>query len=223
MVDAGADIISPQMADAPRFFDVSVPLETGMPAYPGNPEYELHAIKRIADGGSSNVSRLVLGTHTGTHVDAPRHFLDDGAAVDALALDLLIGPARVVAIAHGGGIGAEDLAEAGVRDDVRVLLRTPNSGLWNRRSFHRDYAHLTESGARYLVEHGTRLVGIDYLSIEEFKKAGAPAHRALLSAGTVIVEGLNLGAVDPGTYEMYCLPLRVAGGDGAPARVVLRR
>lgn len=206
---------------APRYFDVSVPLETGMPAYPGNPDFELHAVKRIAEGGSSNVSRLVLGTHTGTHVDAPRHFFDDGAAVDALPLDVLVGPARVVSTTHGGGITVEDLAA--MAGAVRVLLKTPNSGLWNSRGFHRDYAYLTEAAARHLVERGTRLVGIDYLSIEEFKKAGAPAHRVLLSAGTTIVEGLNLAAVEPGEYEMFCLPLRVAGGDGAPARVVLRR
>ena len=211
------------MARVPQLLDVSVPLAAGLPSYPGNPQFELQPVKRIADGGSSNVSRLVMGTHTGTHVDAPRHFFDAGAPVDALPLDLLLGRARVVGITRRGGIGAEELAEAGLREDIRVLLKTTNSALWNATEFHQDYTHLTEAGARYLVDQGVKVVGIDYLSVEQFKKAGAPAHRALLSQGVVIIEGLNLSEAEPGMYEMYCLPLRIAGGDGAPARVILKR
>ena len=210
------------MARVPKLLDVSVPLAAGLPAYPGNPDFELQPVKRIADGGSSNVSKLVMGTHTGTHVDAPRHFFDGAMGVDALPLDLLLGRARVVEIGKRGGIGAEELAAAGLREDIRVLLKTSNSALWNGERFHEDYTHLTEAGARYLVDQGVKVVGIDYLSIEQFKKAGAPAHRALLSQGVVIIEGLNLSEVDAGMYEMYCLPLRVAGGDGAPARVILK-
>ena len=211
------------MARVPKLLDVSVPLAAGIPAYPGNPEFELQAVKRIADGGSSNVSRLVMGTHTGTHVDAPKHYFDDGSGVDALPLDLLLGRTRVIDITKRGGIGPDELAEAGLREDLRVLLKTTNSALWNGESFHQDYTYLTEGGARYLVEQGVKVVGIDYLSVEQYKKAGAPAHRALLSQGVVIIEGLNLAEADPGMYEMYCLPLRVAGGDGAPARVILKR
>jgi arylformamidase len=211
------------MARVPRLLDVSVPLAAGVPAYPGNPEFELHAIKRIADGASSNVSKLSLGTHTGTHVDAPKHFFDDGVGVDRLALDLLIGRARVVEINKRGGITAEDLTAAGLREDLRVLLKTPNSALWNGTAFKQDYTHLTEDGAKYLVDQGVKVVGIDYLSVEQFKKPGAPAHKALLSQGVVIIEGLNLLEADPGMYEMYCLPLRIEGADGAPARVVLKR
>jgi arylformamidase len=211
------------MARVPKLLDVSVRLAAGIPAFPGNPEFELQPVKRIAEGGSSNVSRLVMGTHTGTHVDAPKHFIDDGAGVDELPLDLLIGRARVVEINHRGGIGADDLAAAGLREDLRVLLKTPNSRLWNSREFHNDYAHLSEAGARYIVEQGVKLVGIDYLSIEQFKKPGAPAHRQLLSNGVIIIEGLNLAEAEAGMYEMYCLPLPVSGGDGAPARVVLKR
>lgn len=206
-----------------RYLDVSVPLAAGIPAYPGNPEFELQPVKRIAEGGSSNISRLVMGTHTGTHVDAPKHFFDDAAAVDRLALDLLIGRARVVDVPKRGGITAGDLAAAGLREDLRVLLRTPNSALWNGTAFKSDYTHLTEDGARYLVDQGVKVVGIDYLSVEQFKKPGAPAHHTLLSEGVVIIEGLNLSEADAGMYELYCLPLRIAGADGAPARVVLKR
>jgi arylformamidase len=211
------------MARVPKLLDVSVPLAAGTPTYPGNPEFELLPVKRIAEGASSNVSKLILGTHTGTHVDAPRHFFDDGAAVDGLALNLLLGRARVVDIPRRGGIGAEDLSQVGLREDIRVLLKTPNSALWNGEGFHSEYTHLTEDGARYLVDQGVKVVGIDYLSVEQFKKAGAPAHRALLGGGVVIIEGLNLAEAEPGMYEMYCLPLRLAGADGAPARVILKR
>src|SRR5687767_1048258 len=142
------------MARLPKLLDVSVPLKQGLPAYPGNPPFELKPLKRIADGGSSNVSRLVLGTHTGTHVDAPKHFIDDGPGVEALPLDLLIGRARVVEITKRGGIGAAELEAAGLREDIRVLLKTPNSALWNSPIFREDYAHVTEDGAKYLVKQG---------------------------------------------------------------------
>lgn len=211
------------MARLPKLLDVTVPLKQGLPAFPGNPDFELQPLKRIADGGSSNVSRLVLGTHTGTHVDAPKHFFDAGGGVETLALNLLIGRARVIDISKRGPITAEDLVAAGLREDLRVLFKTPNSALWNSDVFHEDYAHLTEAGARHLVEQGVKVVGIDYLSIEQFKKAGAPAHRMLLSNDVIIIEGLNLSEADAGMYEMYCLPLPVTGGDGAPARVVLKR
>jgi arylformamidase len=212
------------MPRAPRLVDVSVPLQPGIATYPGNPEFELQPIKRVAAGESSNVSRLVMGTHTGTHVDAPRHFFDAAAGVDALALDLLIGPAQVVDVPLSGGITEEHLSGAGLGDQVRVLLRTPNSALWNSADgFHQDYTYLTEGAARYLVARGIKVVGVDYLSVEQFKKPGAPAHRALLGDNVIIIEGLNLSDAEPGQYEMYCLPLRVTGADGAPARVVLKR
>ena len=211
------------MSPAAEYIDVSVRLAAGMPFYPGNPEFELQPIKRIAEGGSSNVSKLVLGTHTGTHVDAPKHFIDDGATADQLPLDVLIGPAHVIEIATRAGITEQDLASAGVDDDARVLIKTSNSALWTSTAFHQDYAHLTEGGARYLADRGVKLVGVDYLSVEQFKKPGAPAHRALLSRNIVIIEGLNLSKVDAGMYDMFCLPLPIVGGDGAPARVVLKR
>lgn len=212
------------MPRSPRLVDVSVLLAPGLATYPGNPEYEITPVKRIANGDSSNNSRLVMGTHTGTHVDAPKHFFDDKPGVDALPLELLVGRARVIDLPHRGGITEQHLAGAGLREDIRVLLRTPNSALWNSHDgFHTDYTYVTEEAARFLVEQGVKVVGVDYLSVEQFKKSGAPAHHALLGAGVIIIEGLNLSEVEAGQYEMYCLPLRLAGADGAPARVVLKR
>jgi arylformamidase len=120
------------------------------------------------------------------------------------------------------GIGADDLAAVNLVEDVRVLFKTSNSRLWGSSTFHQDYVGITESGARHLVGHGIKVVGVDYLSVEEFKKSGAPAHHILLGAGTIVIEGLNLRDVEPGTYDMLCLPLNIVGCDGAPARVVLR-
>jgi arylformamidase len=212
------------MPRAPRLVDVSVLLTPGLATYPGNPPFELGPVKRVAQGASSNVSRLAMGTHTGTHVDAPRHFFDDKPGVEALPLDLLIGRARVIDLPCRGGITEAHLAEAGLREDLRILLRTPNSALWNStEAFHPDYTYLTEGGARFLVDQGVKVVGVDYLSVEQFKKPGAPAHHVLLGNGVVIIEGLDLSEAEAGRYEMYCLPLKIAGADGAPARVVLKR
>jgi arylformamidase len=198
------------MPRAPRLVDVSVLLGPGIPVYPGNPPFAMTPVERVANGDSSNNSRLEMGTHTGTHVDAPRHFFDDKPGVESLALELLIGRARVIDLPHRGGITDTHLAAAGLREDLRVLLKTPNS-------------YLTEAGAKFLVDQGVKVVGVDYLSVEQFNKAGAPAHRMLLGNGVIIIEGLNLSDADAGQYEMYCLPLRIAGADGAPARVVLKR
>ena len=206
-----------------KFIDITLPLSSALPAYPGNPRFELEPLKRIADGGSSNVSLMRLSAHTGTHVDAPRHFFDGGAGAEALPLDILIGRTRVVDVSTRHGIGPDALADVDLHEDIRILIRTPNSALWRSPDFTADYAFLTEAGAKHLVDHGVKLVGIDYLSVEEFKKPGAPAHHALLAAGTIIIEGLNLMDVEPGLYDMTCLPLPVVGSDGAPARVVLRK
>jgi arylformamidase len=129
----------------------------------------------------------------------------------------------VIEVTSRKGIGAEELAAANLSEDLRVLIKTSNSRLWGSSTFHADYCGVTESGASFLVEHGIKLVGVDYLSVEEFKKPGAPAHHLLLGAGIIVIEGLNLRDVDPGVYEMFCLPLPLVGSDGAPARVVLRR
>jgi arylformamidase len=182
-----------------KLIDVSVPLDAKLASYPGNTPVELEPIKRLARGDSSNVSTLRMSVHGGTHVDAPRHFFD------------------------AGGDAAGDLARFDLTEDVRLLIKTHNSRLWGDPSFHPDYVGVGESAAKHLVDRGVKVVGVDYLSVEAFKTPGAPAHHILLRAGTIVIEGLNLRDVEPGVYEMYCLPLRLVGSDGAPARVVLRQ
>ena len=206
-----------------KLIDVSVPLDENLPTYPGNTPYSLQAVKRITRGDSSNVSTVHMSAHSGTHVDAPRHFFDKSPGVEGLALEILIGRARVIEITSRKGIGADELADIDLSDDIRVLFKTSNSRLWGSGSFQKDYVGVTEAGARHLVEHGIKLVGIDYLSVEPFKKPGAPTHHLLLGAGIIVIEGLNLRDVEPGIYEMFCLPLMLVGADGAPARVVLRK
>lgn len=206
-----------------KLIDVSVPLQAGVPSYPGNTPFSLEPVKRIANGDSSNVSTLHLSAHSGTHVDAPRHFFDDGPGTERLPLELLCGRTRVVEVTTRKSITAKDLAGFDLREDLRILIKTSNSRLWSDPAFRTDYVGVTGDGAQFLVDHGVKVLGVDYLSVEEFKKPGAPAHRALLGAGTIVIEGLDLRDVEPGPYEMFCLPLRVVGADGAPARVVLRQ
>lgn len=206
-----------------KLIDVSVPLDASLPSYPDNTPFSIEPNKRIAEGASANLSSLHMSAHSGTHVDAPRHFFEAGAGTEALPLDLLVGRTRVIALETRKAITSADLTPFDLSEDVRVLLKTSNSRLWGSPTFHTDYVGIAESGAKYLVEHGVKLVGVDYLSVEEFRAPGAPAHHLLLGANVIVIEGLNLRDVDPGVYEMYCLPLRVVGCDGAPARVVLRR
>jgi arylformamidase len=205
-----------------RFIDISVPLDATLPTYPGNAPVDLEAVKRVARGDSSNVSTLHMSAHGGTHVDAPRHFFDDRPGAEALSLDLLCGRARVVEVTSRS-VSADDLAGFDLSEDVRVLIKTHNSRLWGDATFHTDYVGVSESGAKYLVDRGVKVVGVDYLSVEPFKTPGAPTHHTLLGAGTIVIEGLNLRDVEPGVYEMFCLPLLLVGSDGAPARVILRR
>ena len=206
-----------------KLIDVTVPLDANLASYPGNTPFSLEAVKRIARGDSSNVSSIHCSAHSGTHVDAPRHFFDAGGDADSLSLDMLVGRTRVIEVRSRTGIAAEDLAAIDLSEDIRVLIKTSNSKLWGDPEFRKDYVGVTESGAKHLVDHGIKVVGVDYLSVEQFRFPGAPAHHILLGAGTIVIEGLNLRDVEPGVYEMWCLPLRVVGSDGAPARVVLRR
>jgi arylformamidase len=206
-----------------KLIDVSVPLDAQLPTYPHNTPFTLEAIKRIARGDSSNVSTVHMSAHAGTHVDAPRHFFDEGPGTEALPLELLMGRTRVIEVGTRSGIAAADFDGVDLSDDIRVLIKTANSRLWGSPAFHEDYVGVTESGAKHLVAHGIKVVGVDYLSVEKFHTPGAPAHHVLLGGGTIVIEGLDLREAEPGIYDMFCLPLRIVGSDGAPARVVLRR
>jgi arylformamidase len=203
--------------------DVSMPLFVGMPGFPGDPEFAGTPTHSIAKGDAYNVSRLTLRSHAGTHVDPPRHFLPGGAATDQLDLDVLAGPCQLVELpAATAGIGATEVRE--VPDGTsRVLFRTANSGRWHRElKFFPDYVALTLDGARALLGRGVRLVGIDSLSVEHDPTGTYPVHHTLLGNGVLILEGLLLHDVARGPYSLDCLPLRWRGGDGGPARAVLR-
>ncbi len=205
-----------------RIYDISVPLESGGLVYPGNPEIHLALQQAIADGASANVSRLEMGSHTGTHVDAPRHFFDDGAGVDTLPLDVLMGPALLIAVAPDVmAVTEEHLRPHDLTHATRVLIRTRNSTFLRERDFHPDFTYLSPDGAAYLVDHGVKLVGVDYLSVEQFHSGHHRTHRTLLERGVIIIEGLDLSEPPAGIYELRCLPLRLVGLDGAPARAVL--
>jgi arylformamidase len=206
----------------PRIFDVTVPLSPEVPVYPGDPAFVLEPTQEIAKGAPYNLARLSLSTQTGTHVDAPYHFLADGAAVDQLPLEILLGKARVVELPSRERVDRQDLEALDLRDDLRILFKTRMSGQMLKPEFQAEHVYLTEDAATYLVQAGIKLVGIDYLSFEKPGSLEFPAHHALLSAGVVIVEGLDLSEVEAGEYDLVCLPLRLVGADGAPARVLLR-
>jgi arylformamidase len=203
-----------------KLYDISVPIRPGMIVYEGNPEVSLERVESIADGAHANVSRLSLGAHTGTHVDAPLHFLEDGPGCESLELEPLIGPAVVVdALSVETDLDADTLRRLEIPAGAeRVLLKTRNGRLWERGEFSRDFIRLTGSGARYVVERGISVIGIDFLSIGDEE-----AHRELLSAGVIPIEGLDLREVDAGPFQLICLPVRLEGSDGAPARAVLIR
>ncbi|HXG92638.1 MAG TPA: cyclase family protein [Blastocatellia bacterium] len=206
-----------------RIYDVTIPISKDMVIYPGDPSVRIERKTTIdKNDAKANLSRYSFGSHTGTHVDAPFHFLEKGATVDNLPLELLIGRARVVEVT-APRIDEAVLEEFDFTADARVLFKTRNSYLWNQNKFAEDFVYITPGAARALVNDGIKVVGIDYLSVEKFGSKEFTTHITLLEAGTVIIEGLDLREVEPGDYEMICLPLKVKDGDGAPARVVLKQ
>ena len=208
-----------------EIIDISVPLLPEMPVWPGDGDFRIVPVKRMATGDKNNVSRLDCGVHTGTHVDAPWHFLEDGSTAEQLPLDAMIGEAFVAYLPEVDVITAETFAQLMLpRGTTRLLLHTRNSELWETgvTEFRKDFVALTSDAAQWLVDQGIRLIGVDYLSVHRYGD-GPLTHQILLRAGIVIVEGLNLAGVAPGKYELICLPLRLNGADGAPARAVLRR
>jgi arylformamidase len=202
-----------------EIYDITVPIREGMVVYEGDPEVRLERVHAIERGDVANNSRLDFGVHTGTHVDAPVHFIDGAPAADELPLERLLGPAQVVdATAVEDELDADALLALELPPVERILFKTRNSRLWQLEEFTYDFVSLTGSGAELLVERGVLLVGLDYLSIGD-----ADAHRVLLGAGVVAVEGVDLAHVDAGEYRLVCLPLRLVGSDGAPARAILVR
>jgi len=207
-----------------RIHDISLTVTSQLPTWPGDPKVELERVEKIEDGANANVSRLAAGVHTGTHVDAPFHFLPEGTAVDTLPLDVLFGAVQVVELGDEVDlITAEIIQSAGLIHGVeRVLFKTRNSQFWARREseFQTDFVAVSADGADYLVQQGIQLVGIDYLSIAPYKNS-RPTHQILLKAKIVVIEGLDLSEIKPGVYQLACLPLKLGGSDGAPARTVL--
>ncbi len=206
------------------WIDVTVPLRTGMLHWPDNPPVEIERVKDIRKGASSNVSNISMGSHTGTHIDAPVHFIPGGEGIDRIDIDSLIGPARVIEIRDREAIRFSEVEGNAVSRGERILFRTRNStGLLKREEFAPDFVYLTAECAERLVSIGVRTIGIDYLSVAGFKKPdGKATHPILLGAGVTVIEGLDLSGVAAGRYEMIVLPLRIAGGDASPARALLR-
>jgi len=204
-------------------YDISVPISPDLPVWPGDPAVEVTQVLHIDRGDKMTLTRLQMGAHTGTHVDAPAHFVAGGRTIEALDLNVLVGPALVVGVPDVGAITAALLDRLDIPQGTRrILFRTRNSELWSRgeTQFFREFVGITSDGAQWLVNRGVQLVGIDYLSISPYDDP-IPPHQILLGAGVIALEGLNLAAVAPGVYDLVCLPLRIEGAEGAPARVIL--
>ncbi len=207
-----------------NWIDVSIPLRTGMVHWPDNPPVRIERMQDMERGDAANVSVLSLGSHTGTHMDAPLHFVQAGRALDEMPLEAVIGPARIIEIQDPVSIKAEELVAHDIHRDERILFKTRNSSrCWKTDEFLEDFVYISQEAARYLVARGIQTVGVDYLSVGGFEQDGPETHHALLESGVWIIEGLNLGGLDPGPYELICLPLRVHHSDGAPARAILRQ
>jgi arylformamidase len=211
-----------------NWIDISVPLRNGMVAWPGDAPFEIAPMLEIAQGDQCNLSRISTSAHIGTHMDAPRHYLAGAAGIETMPIAASIGKARVIEIQDPVAIRTSELEPHRLAKGERVLFKTRNSThCWKTDRFEEQYVSIPPMTAGYLAERGVQTVGVDYLSVGEFetdvlKSEGAQTHRILLEAGIWILEGLNLEHVEPGEYELICLPLKIIGGDGAPARAVLR-
>ena len=207
-----------------KIHDVTVTYSADIPPFPGNPTPVLRRLRSMDDGGRNNVSLLETYVHGGTHVDAPIHFIQDGYAMEDVPLETMIGPCRVAYFPDADAITSAMLDGLDLPADLmRLILRTRDSAFWDdpTRQYPENFVALTPDAAEWIVERGIRLVGIDTLSIERYREAGAATHKALLGAEVVIVEGLDLRGIAPGDYELICMPLKLKGSDGAPARVAL--
>ncbi len=207
-----------------NWIDVTVPVRNGMVHWPGDPAFHIKRLLDQKNGDMCTLSHIELSVHTGTHMDAPLHFLQDAPTIDTMPIEATVGAARVIEIPDRDFVDRDALAGHGPQRGERLLIKTRNSaGCWDTDEFQEDFVYINQSGAEYLAECGVRTVGVDYLSVGGFGKDITETHQAILGAGIWIVEGLDLGAVAAGAYEMICLPLKLVGADGAPARAVLRR
>lgn len=206
------------------WIDVSVTLRTGMVNWPGDPPARISRVLDMEKGDPCTVSLIDMGAHTGTHMDAPAHFVRGGIGIDTMPLGTAIGSARVIAIDDPESIKPDALLRHRIRHGERILFKTANSArCWDRDGFVEDFVYISAAAAEYLAERQVRLVGIDYLSVGGFSADGRETHQALLNAGIWIIEGLNLARVHPGRVELICLPLKIAGADGAPCRAIVRQ
>jgi arylformamidase len=206
-----------------RLYDISVGISSDLPIWPGDPPLKLERFSKIEEGEKANVTKISCCVHVGTHIDAPTHYIEGGNGIDGLSLDVLIGRAYVVDLAKADNIDAGILDKAGIPPRTRRLLfKTRNSTFWSKHkdNFQQGYVGVDSSGAEWLVRKGIQLVGIDYLGIAPFSQTAEP-HQILLKAGIVILEGLDLSKVGRGRYTLYCLPIKIVGSDGAPARAIL--
>ena len=205
------------------WIDVSVPLRSGMVHWPDNPPVKIERMLDIEHGDAANVSTISMGSHTGTHMDAPLHFVRGGKGLDEMPLEATIGHARVIEIHDPESVKPNELRPHEIRSGERILFKTRNSARrWYEEAFIEDFVYVSQEAARYLAALEVLTVGTDYLSVGGFVKDGVETHQALLGAGIWVIEGLDLSQVEPGRYELICLPLKVKGGDGAPARAILR-
>ncbi|MEI7732065.1 MAG: cyclase family protein [Verrucomicrobiota bacterium] len=207
-----------------EWLDISVPVFSGMVHWPNDPPVDIQSLHAIAAGASNNLSAIHMSAHAGTHMDAPRHFLRDGTGIDTVPFDAIIGPCRVLEIRDAHTISPAELIQYQLQAGERLLFKTRNSSRnWENAPFDPDFVYIPADTARFLAEARVLTVGIDYLSVGGYNKDGTASHRTLLGAGIWIIEGLNLSHVQPGDYDLICLPLKLVDGDGAPARAVLRR
>jgi len=205
------------------WIDISVPVRTGMVQWPGDASAEVVRTADMDEGAGCNVSKITLSSHTGTHMDAPLHFIAGAPSLDALDFTATIGPARVIEIRDSIAVTEGELLEHQVQPGERILLKTRNSREnWPDGGFRKDFVALTAGAAEHLASTGILCVGVDYLSVGPFQGDGKEVHTTLLGAGVWVIEGLDLSDVKPGEYELVCLPLRIANGDGSPGRAILR-
>jgi arylformamidase len=207
----------------PQWIDISVPLHNGMVHWPGDPPYKIHRVMDQSRGDMCTVSQVSMGVHTGTHMDAPLHFIQDAPTIDEMPFHAAIGPARVIPIRNGTAITLEELEPFGIEPNERILFKTVNSDrVWHKEKFDEGFVFIDRDAAKHLAKRGVLLVGVDYLSVGGFKRDAVETHHALLDSGIWVIEGLNLNGVVPGRYEMICLPLKLVDSDGSPARAILR-